>query len=149
MAVDRVRVAAVGLVALAAAGVWLVPGLDPLLGAVVLLLGGALAWLAWSGHGDRYLLLCTGEAFALGIGLALPVLAVLAQPFLAALAVGTGDRAALVAGGGAATLLAAGFVLAGETLLALLALVAALAAVAVTLAGLEAWAARRLAGGAA
>ena len=142
---ERLELAALGLIGLAALSIWFVPGLDYGLGLLVLLLAGGLAWTLWTGYGDRYLLLCLGEAFAIGLGLIVPALGVLVQPCLVLLVVGLEDRTLLALSALAATALAAVFVFLRQTLVPLLVGVLALALLAALLLGLEAWAARRLA----
>ncbi len=143
---DAARLAPVAAVVAGAAAVWLVPGLDPLLGLLVALLGGAVAWAHWTGDRGPYLVLCLAEAFAVGLASAAPLLGVLAQPLVAALVLGTGDRGALVLGGAAATLAAAAVFLFRNTLVPLLALVAVGAVLVLGLAGLEAWLRGRFSG---
>jgi len=141
------RAAPVVAIAVGAAAVWLVPGLDPVLGALVALLGAGTAWAVWTGYGGPILVLCLGETFAVGLGTAAPVLGVLAQPLIAALVVGTENRTAFALAAVAATAAAAGVLLFRHTLVPLL-LVAALAAVfLLALAILEAWLRRRFSGG--
>ena len=143
---DPARLAPVAAVVAGAVAVWLVPGLDPALGLVVALLGGAVAWAHWEGHRGPYLVLCLGEAFAVGLASAAPLLGVLAQPLVAALVLGTEDRAGLALGGAGATLGAAGVLLFQNTLVPLLALVAVGAVLVLGLVGLEAWLRGRFSG---
>jgi hypothetical protein len=144
---DAARLAPVAVVGAGAVAVWLVPGLDPLLGLLVALLGAAVAGAYLAGYGGPYLLLCLGEAFAVGLAAAAPVLGVLAQLPIAALVMGTGDRAGLLIGAGAATLAAGAMLLAPHTLVPLLVLAAAGAVFVLVLAGLEAWVRGRFSGG--
>lgn len=146
---DAARAAPVAAVAAGAAAVWFVPGLDPLLGLLVALLGAAAAWSYLAGYGGPYLLLCLGEAFAVGLAASSPVLGVLAQPPIAALVVGTEDRPGLLLAAGAATLVAGAMLLFRHTLVPLLVLGAACAVVVLALAGLEAWVRGRFSGGSA
>ena len=144
---DAARVAPVVAIAAGAAAVWLVPGLDPRPRPARRPARGR-GRLGRSGPGTaaRILLLCLGEAFAVGLGTAAPVLGVLAQPLIAALVVGTEDRTAFALAAVAATAAAGGVLLFRHTLVPLL-VVAALAAVFVlALAGLEAWLRRRFSG---
>ena len=144
---DAARLAPVAAVVAGAAAVWLVPGLDPLLGLLVAVLGAAVAWAHWTGYGGPYLVLCMGEAFAVGLGSAAPLLGVLAQPLIAVLVIGTEDRTGLALGGLAATLAAAAVLFFRHTLVPLLALVAVAAVLVLVLAALEAWMRRRFSGG--
>ena len=144
---DAARFAPVAAVVAGAAAVWLVPGLDPLLGLLVAVLGAAVAWAHWTGYGGPYLVLCMGEAFAVGLGSAAPLLGVLAQPLIAVLVIGTEDRTGLALGGLAATLAAAAVLFFRHTLVPLLALVAVAAVLVLVLAALEAWMRRRFSGG--
>ncbi len=143
---DGARLAPVAAVVAGAVAVWLVPGLDPLLGLLVALLGGAVAWAHWTGDRGPYLVLCLGEAFAVGLASAAPLLGVLAQPLVAALVLGTEDRAGLALGGAGATLGAAAVLLVQNTLVPLLALVAVGAVLVLGLVGLEAWLRGRFSG---
>ncbi|MEN6517729.1 MAG: hypothetical protein ABFC38_05995 [Methanospirillum sp.] len=144
---DAARVAPVAAVAAGAAAVWLVPGLDPLLGVLVALLGAVAAGSFLTGYGGPYLVLCLGEAFAVGLAVAAPVLGVVAQPVIAVLVVGTGDRRGLLLAAGAATIAAAGMLLVRHTLVPLLVVAAAAAVFVLALAGLEAWVRARFSGG--
>ena len=144
---DAARAAPVAAVVAGAAAVWLVPGLDPLLGLLVAVLGAAVAWAHWTGYGGPYLVLCMGEAFAVGLGSAAPLLGILAQPLIAVLGIGTEDRTGLALGGLAATLAAAAVLFFRHTLVPLLALVAVAAVLVLVLAALEAWMRRRFSGG--
>ena len=90
--------------------------------------------------------LCLGEAFAVGLGTAAPVLGVLAQPLIAALVVGTEDRTAFALAAVAATAAAGGVLLFRHTLVPLLVVAALAAVVVLALAGLEAWMRRRFSG---
>ncbi len=143
---DLARVAPVAAIVAGGAAVWLVPGLDPLLGLLVAVLGGVVAWGAWTGYGGPYLLLCLGEAFAVGLASAAPVLGVLAQPFVAALVLGTEDRTGLLLGASAATAGAAVMLLFRHTLLPLLGLAAVAAVLVLGLAAFEAWMRGRFSG---
>ena len=143
---DPARLAPVAAVVAGAAAVWLVPGLDPALGLLVALLGGAVAWAHWTGYRGPYLVLCLGEAFAVGLASAAPLLGVLAQPLVAALVLGTEDRAGLALGATAATLGSAAVLLFQNTLVPLLALVAVGAVLVLGLVGLEAWLRGRFSG---
>ncbi len=136
---DAARVAPVVAVAAGAAAVWLVPGLDPLLGVLVAVLGVVVAAASLTGYGGPYLVLCLGEAFAVGLAVATPVLGVLAQPVIAVLVVGTEDRRGLLLGAGAATVAAGAMLLVRNTLVPLLVVAAAAAVFVLALAGLEAW----------
>lgn len=143
---DAARLAPIGAVAAGAAAVWLVPGLDPLLGLLVAVLGAVVAWAHWTGYGGPYLVLCMGEAFAVGLASVAPALGVLAQPLIAALVLGTEDRRGLLLAAGAATAAAAGVLFLRHTLVPLLVLAAAVAVFVLALAGLEVWMRGRFSG---
>lgn len=142
---DRFRVGLAAVFGLAAVAAWLVPGGDVAVLVLVALLAAAVIGTVWSGYGGPYLALAIGEACAVALGTAVPVLGVLVQPAIAALVVGTGDRTALALAAAGATAGAAGVVLFRHTLLPLLAAVAGVAVLAIVLIGFEAWVVRRLA----
>jgi hypothetical protein len=143
---DWTRAAPIAAVGAGTAAVWLVPGLDPYLGLLVALLGAVVAGAVWTGYGGPYAVLCFGEAFAVGLASAAPVLGVLAQPLIAVLVLGTGDRTGLLLGAGAATAGAAAMLLFRHTLLPLLGLVAVAAVLVLVLALAEAWVRGRFSG---
>lgn len=140
------RIAAIAAVGAGVIALWLVPGLDPVLGVMATFLGAAALGAYWTGYGGPFLALALAEAFAVGLGAAEPVLAVLAQAPIAALVVGPGDRTALLLGAGAAVLAAAPVLLFRHTLVPLLGLVAAAAVAVAALLALEAWLRRRVSG---
>ncbi|MEN6341444.1 MAG: hypothetical protein ABFC89_02685 [Methanospirillum sp.] len=144
---DAARVAPVVAIVAGAAAVWLVPGLDPLLGGLVAVLGAVVAVSFLTDRGGLYVVLCMGEAFAVGLAVAAPVLGVLAQPLVAALVVGTDDRQGFLLAAGAATVAAGAVLLVRHTLAPLLVVAVAAAVVVLALLGLEAWLKRRFAGG--
>ena len=74
---------------------------------LVVLLGAGVAATVLTGYGGPYLLLCLGEAFAVGLGIASLVLGVLFQPAIAGMLCDD-DRTALIVGGSTAIVAAAG-----------------------------------------
>ncbi len=143
---DAARAAPVAAIAAGAAVVWLVPGLDPLLGVLVAVLGVVVAASYLTGRGGPYTVLCLGEAFAVGLGTAAPALGVLAQPLIAALVVGIEDRRGLLLTAVAATLAAGGVLLLRHTLAPLLIVAAGGAVFVLAIGGLEAWLRSRYSG---
>jgi len=78
--------------------------------AIVLLLGMAIAGAVITGYGGRFLLLCLGEAFAVGLGTETPVLGIAFQPVIAGIVCGE-NRMSLLVGGVSMTVFSAGVLL--------------------------------------
>jgi hypothetical protein len=140
------RAIPVAVIAVFAAAVWFVPGLDPIVGVLVAVLGLVVAASVLGGYGGPYLAFCLGEAFAVGLGTATPLLGVLVQPLVAYLAIGHEDRQGLVLGATAATLAAGAVFLYRDTLAPLLLVVAVGAAAVLAFVLVEAWMRARYSG---
>ncbi len=78
--------------------------------AIVLLLGMAIAGAVITGYGGRFLLLCLGEAFAVGLGTQSAVLGVAFQPVIAGIAC-RDNRMSFLVGGVTMTVFSAGVLL--------------------------------------
>lgn len=78
--------------------------------ALLLLLGFITAGAIISGYGGRYLLICLGEAYAVGLGAHVPLLGIAFQPVIAGIAC-RDDRKSLVIGGVTMTVFSAGVLL--------------------------------------
>ena len=105
----------------AALAALLVPEARPEIGILVVLLGAGVAAAVLTGYGGPYLLLCLGEAFAVGLGSASLVLGVLFQPAIAGMLCDD-DRTSLIVGGSTAIVAAAGVLVFRQPLFLLLAL---------------------------
>ena len=134
---------------LAAVITWLVPGVDASVPLLSTLLAAAVVLAAWSGLGGPYLALALGEACAVALGLATPVLGILVQPAIAALVASTDDIHGFLAVS-VVMIAASGTILfLRHTLVPLLALIGIVVLVALGVLGVETWIRRRLAGGTA
>lgn len=135
--------------ALAAGLTWLVSGVDGGVPILSTLLAAATLVAAWSGFRRPYLALALGEACAVALGLAAPVLGIVVQPAIAGLVGGMDDRRGFLAVS-VVMIAASGALLSiRHTLVPLLALIGILVLVALGVFGVEAWIRRRLAGGTA
>lgn len=128
---------------------WLVPGVDESVPLLSTLLAAAVGLAAWSGFGGPYLALALGEACAVALGLATPVLGILVQPAIAGLVAGTDDRRGFLAVSVVMIAASGAFIYIRHTLVPLLALIGILVLVALGVLGVEDWIRRRLAGGTA
>jgi len=124
----------------------LVPGVRLEIGVLVVLLGAGVAATVLTGYGGLYLLLCLGEAFAVGLGTASLVLGVLFQAAIGGMLCNN-DRTSLIVGAATTILAAAGVLVFRQPLFLLLALLAASACVIAGLMGVDAWMRRRLSAG--
>ncbi|HOV67762.1 MAG TPA: hypothetical protein PLI31_05315 [Methanoregulaceae archaeon] len=102
--------ALLGAIGVAAGVSLLLPGEMNELTVIVLLLGMAIAVAVISGYGGRFLLLCLGEAFAVGLGTETPVLGIAFQPVIAGIVCGE-NRMSLLVGGVSMTVFSAGVLL--------------------------------------
>lgn len=143
---ERRRIAFLCALSGAALAALLVPEARLEIGILVVLLGVGLAATVLTGYGGPYLLLCLGEAFAVGLGAASLVLGVLFQPAIAVMLCDD-DRTALIVGGSTATVAAAGVLVYRQPLFLLLALLAVSVCMAAGLVGFDAWMRRRLSSG--
>lgn len=136
------------LLALSAATVaaLVVPGADIAVDVLVVLLGVGVAATVLTGYGGLSLLLCIGEAFAVGLGTAFPLLGVLFQPALAVMLCDD-DRMSLIVGGSTTFIAAAGILVFHEPLFLLLVLLVVSASVVAGLIGFDGWLRRRLSSG--
>lgn len=141
-----IRLALSGATGMAIGAAWL-SGADLWVNVLVTLIGVAVIGTVWTGTGGRCLALCLGEAFAVALGTANPLLGVLIQPAIAGIVIGGEDKRGLVMGAVIITISAGAVLLVRHTLLPLLALVAGVAVVALSLVGIEAWVQRQLSGG--
>jgi len=143
---ERRRIAFLCALSGAALAALLVPEARLEIGILVVLLGVGLAATVLTGYGGPYLLLCLGEAFAVGLGAASLVLGVLFQPAIAVMLCDD-DRTALIVGGSTAIVAAAGVLVYRQPLFLLLALLAVSVCMAAGLVGFDAWMRRRLSSG--
>jgi hypothetical protein len=143
---DRRRIAFLCALSGAALAALIVPEARPEIGILVVLLGAGLAATVLTGYGGPYLLLCLGEAFAVGLGTASLVLGVLFQPAIAGMLCDD-DRTALIVGGSTAIVAAAGVLVFRQPLFLLLALLVVSVCMAAGLIGFDAWMRRRLSSG--
>ena len=135
--------------ALAAGLTWFVSGVDGGVPILSTLLAAATIVAAWSEFGRPYLALALGEACAVALGLATPVLGILVQPAIAALVASTDDIHGFLAVS-VVMIAASGTILfLRHTLVPLLALIGIVVLVALGVLGVETWIRRRLAGGTA
>jgi hypothetical protein len=130
----------------ATAAALVVPGASIDLDVLVVLLGVGVAATALTGYGGLPLLLCIGEAFAVGLGTASPLLGVLFQPAIAVMLCDD-DRVSLVIGGSTTVIAAAGVLVFREPLFLLLVLLVVSASVVAGLIGFDGWLRRRLSSG--
>jgi hypothetical protein len=113
---------------------------------LVVILGAGVAATVLRGYGGQYLLLCLGEAFAIGLGSASLVLGVLFQPVIAGMLCDD-DRASLIIAGSTTLMAAAGVLIFRQPLLLLLTLLIASMGMAAGLLGFDAWIRHRFSSG--
>ncbi len=115
---------------------------------LVVLLGVGVAVTVLTGYGGQSLFLCLGEAFAVAIGTASPVLGVLFQPAIAGMLCDD-DMTSLLVGGSTTLLAAAGVLVLRQPPLLLFAGIVASVCVAAGLIVFDVWMRRRFSPGGA
>lgn len=123
-----------------------VQGGNPDVHLLVFLLGIGVVGTVLTGYGDQRLVLCLGEAFAVSLGTANPLLGVLFQPVIAGM-ICSSDRSSLALGMMVVAGVAVGVVVFRLTLLLLLALVVVSAGIFIGWMIFEAWTSRQLSSG--
>lgn len=144
---DRRRTAFLGAVAVAiVAALFVLDARIDISSVLVVLLGAGVAVTVLTGYGGQYLFLCLGEAFAVAIGVASPLLGVLFQPAIAGMLCDD-DMTSLLVGGSTALLAAAGVLVIRQPPFLLLAGIVASVCVAAGLMVFDVWVRRRFSPG--